>query len=73
MRDPATTVLKYLALPPSTPPFSSTTIISISSVEMSTSLDQLKATGTVVVSDSGDFECKPALSLLSVLLIANQY
>ena len=25
---------------------------------MSTSLDQLKATGTVVVSDSGDFECK---------------
>lgn len=25
---------------------------------MSTSLDQLKATGTVVVSDSGDFACK---------------
>ena len=28
-------------------------------LEMSTSLDYLKATGTVVVSDSGDFECKP--------------
>lgn len=27
---------------------------------MSNSLDQLKATGTVVVSDSGDFECKYA-------------
>lgn len=25
---------------------------------MSTSLDHLKATGTVVVSDSGDFECE---------------
>ena len=26
--------------------------------DMTTSLDQLKQTGTVVVSDSGDFECK---------------
>lgn len=38
---------------------------------MATSLDQLKATGTVVVSDSGDFECEQlaigvvGLSLLS--------
>ena len=38
-----------------------TAIISISPdciTRMSTSLDHLKATGTVVVSDSGDFECK---------------
>lgn len=28
---------------------------------MSTALDLLKKTGTVVVSDSGDFECKPKL------------
>jgi len=27
---------------------------------MPTSLDQLKSTGTVVVSDSGDFECEYA-------------
>lgn len=33
------------------PLFTTTTI-------MTTSLDQLKQTGTVVVSDSGDFECK---------------
>jgi hypothetical protein len=31
---------------------------------MSTSLDQLKETGTVVVSDSGDFECEHAFSVL---------
>lgn len=31
---------------------------SYSSTAMTTSLDQLKQTGTVVVSDSGDFECK---------------
>ena len=46
-------------------------------LEMSTSLDYLKATGTVVVSDSGDFECKPTSQpdfiLLSVLLITNRY
>jgi hypothetical protein len=34
-------------------------VIIIPSLNMTTSLDQLKQTGTVVVSDSGDFECAP--------------
>jgi len=44
-------------------------------LEMSTSLDHLKATGTVVVSDSGDFECEPVSRFhcfLSVLLITTR-
>ena len=32
---------------------------------MTTSLDQLKQTGTVVVSDSGDFECESKTSYTS--------
>ena len=35
---------------------------------MSTSLDYLKDTGTVVVSDSGDFECELASSALISLV-----
>ena len=64
---PATTVLikyyfsGYFARSPSSsfpqPPRSRYLQVLLS--EMSTSLDQLKATGTVVVSDSGDFESKP--------------
>ena len=34
---------------------------------MTTSLDALKQTGTVVVSDSGDFECECRRALRSVL------
>lgn len=45
-------------LPLSTSFFQSTITISTLPFEMPTSLDYLKATGTVVVSDSGDFECK---------------
>lgn len=39
---------------------------------MTTSLDYLKQTGTVVVSDSGDFECKlPIPFLVKVRLIGD--
>ena len=58
---PATTVPKYLTSSARTS-FPSTTTITyfqVLPVEMSTSLDYLKNTGTVVVSDSGDFESKP--------------
>lgn len=34
---------------------------------MTTSLDALKQTGTVVVSDSGDFECECRRALRSIL------
>ena len=34
---------------------------------MTTSLDALKQTGTVVVSDSGDFECEHSTSRLDLL------
>jgi hypothetical protein len=35
---------------------------------MTTSLDQLKQTGTIVVSDSGDFECEFVVSSPSVYI-----
>lgn len=43
-------------LKPNLPPTTAT--IPSSNITMSSSLDQLKATGTVVVSDSGDFACQ---------------
>ena len=46
---------------PGPPPFHQpppSPYLQILPLKMTTSLDYLKATGTVVVSDSGDFECK---------------
>lgn len=73
---PCSNISDALVDPPPFPQPPPSTYPRISPLDMSTSLDHLKATGTVVVSDSGDFECKPVSTLsspLSVLLIANRY
>ena len=41
------------------------------STTMPSSLDQLKATGTVVVSDSGDFECTYNIALRFKIRLAD--